>query len=190
MRRPALSDASLIEQFGKHAYRVTEFTNVMARTLGSSGSSGIAPSIGKGIAIEKVARDQVDLWTETVAQGFAESHALTPELLEVMRMFACAPKVECYLARVDGAVAGGATLIIRDGIAGLFAASTPPAFRGRGVQTALLEARLARAVEASCDLAVCLTRPGSSSQRNVMRHEFATLFTRGKFERSWEQAAV
>ena len=79
-------------------------------------------------------------------------------------------------------------MILRDGVAGLFGASTLPAFRGRGVQTALLETRLARAVEAKCDLAVCLARPGSSSQRNVMKQGFATLYTRVKFERNWEEA--
>jgi hypothetical protein len=99
-----------------------------------------------------------------------------------MRMFAFGPNMECYLARIENAVAGAATLAIRDGVAGLFGASTLPAFRNRGVQTALLGTRLARAAEAKCDLAACLAQPGSTSQRNVMRKGFSVLYTRVKFE--------
>jgi ribosomal protein S18 acetylase RimI-like enzyme len=72
---------------------------------------------------------------------------------------------------------------LRDGIAGLFGASTLPAYRNRGVQKALLAARIARAANASCDLVVCLARPGGTSQRNVVRRGFSVLYTRVKFER-------
>ena len=71
---------------------------------------------------------------------------------------------------------------MRDGVAGFFGASTLPAFRRRGVQTALLRARMERAREAKCDLAVCLAQPGSSSGRNATRLGFQVLYTRVKFE--------
>ncbi|MGH9866204.1 MAG: GNAT family N-acetyltransferase, partial [Candidatus Acidiferrales bacterium] len=86
-----------------------------------------------------------------------------------------------------GKVAGGGTLAVRDGVAGLFGASTLPAFRNRGVQTALLHARLKRAGEACCDLAVSLAQLGSASQRNIVRQGFVVLYTRVKFERTWEE---
>jgi hypothetical protein len=82
-------------------------------------------------------------------------------------------------------VGGGATLALREGVAGLFGASTLPAFRNRGVQTALLKERLGRAMTENCDLAVCIAQPGSSSQRNVVRQGFSVLYTRVKFERAW-----
>jgi GNAT superfamily N-acetyltransferase len=119
----------------------------------------------------------------TVSQGFAEQFAVTQELLDVMHMFALGSGSECYLARVDGKVAGGATLSVRSGVAGLFGASTLPAFRNRGVQTALLHARLARAAANGCDVAVSLARPGSVSQRNIVRQDFRVLYTRVKFEK-------
>jgi GNAT superfamily N-acetyltransferase len=177
-----LADASLIEHFGRRKYRVTEFSNVMARPMCESESTKTKVDPPAGITIEAVGREQIDLWTLTVAQGFSENFPVTQEILEVMRMFAHGPNVECYLARVEGAVAGGATLAIREGVAGLFGSSTLPAFRNRGVQTALLQARMDRAAEARCDLAVCLAQPGSASQRNVMRQNFSVLYTRVKFE--------
>jgi GNAT superfamily N-acetyltransferase len=181
-----LADPSFIEQFGKRGYRVTEFTNVMALPLDGASGDDSRPEQPAGMSIEKIGHDQIDLWTLTVSQGFSEDFPVAEEILEVMKMFALSPSAECYLARIDGKVAGGGTLAIRDGVAGLFGASTLPAFRNRGVQTALLHARLARASGAGCDLAVCLARPGSTSQRNIVRRGFAVLYTRVKFERDFE----
>jgi len=108
---------------------------------------------------------------------------VTAEMLGVMKMFALGKNSECYLARIDGRVAGGATLALRGTVAGLFGASTLPDFRKHGVQTALLQARLRRAAEAGCEMAVSLAQPGSVSQRNIMRQGFRVLYTRVKFER-------
>jgi len=181
-----LADASLIRHFGEHGYRVTEFSNVMALPLdGVSLSAVAAATPPDGVTIERIGKEHTDLWTLTVSQGFSENFPVTQEVLDVMKMFAHGSNVECYLARVDGAVAGGATLALREGVAGLFGASTLAAFRNRGVQTALLKQRLARAAEENCDLAVCIAAPGSSSQRNVVRLGFSVLYTRVKFERAW-----
>jgi hypothetical protein len=181
-----LADASLVRHFGERGYRVTEFSNVMALPLcGSSSAAAATGNPPAGVTIERIGKQQMDLWTLTVSQGFSENFPVTQEILEVMKMFALGANVECYLARVDGAVAGGATLALRQGVAGLFGASTLPAFRNRGVQTALLKERLKRAMTANCDLAVCIAQPGSSSQRNVVRQGFSVLYTRVKFERAW-----
>ncbi len=182
-----LADASLVRHFGERGYRVTEFSNVMALPLGESSSAAVETTGNPpaGVTIERIGKQQMDLWTLTVSQGFAENFPVTQEILEVMKMFALGASVECYLARVDGAVAGGATLALRQGVAGLLGASTLPAFRNRGVQTALLKERLRRAMTENCDLAVCIAQPGSSSQRNVVRQGFSVLYTRVKFERAW-----
>lgn len=177
-----LADMTLFEHFGAQGYRVTEFSNVMARNL-SRGEE--FTFFGREVSIERVDEKHLDGWNLTVAQGFAESFPVSQEILDIMKMFALAPGNECYLARVGGKVAGGGTLSLRDGVAGLFGASTLPAFRNRGVQTALLCARLARAAEAGCELAACLARPGSTSQRNIVRRGFQVLYTRVKFEKDW-----
>jgi GNAT superfamily N-acetyltransferase len=181
-----LADHSFIEQFGKRGYRVTEFTNVMALPLDRTNSAQSWPLPPAGMNIERIGPEQIELWALTVAQGFAEHFPMAQEHLEVMKLFALGANVECYLAHIDGKVAGGGTLAIRDGVAGLFGASTLPAYRGRGVQTALLHGRLARAAATGCDLAVSLAWPGSTSQRNIVRQGFNVLYTRVKFEREFE----
>jgi GNAT superfamily N-acetyltransferase len=178
-----LADPSLFKHFAANGYGVTEFTNVMARAVSEEDRFR---GTNSDIQVELIPKNAIDVWVRTVSQGFAGEHAVNSEILDVMGMFAMAEGIECYLARVDGAHAGGGTLAIRDGVAGLFGAGTLPAFRNRGVQSALLAARLARAVEAGCDLAVCLAQPGTSSQRNIVRYGFSVLYTRAKFERHWQ----
>jgi GNAT superfamily N-acetyltransferase len=174
-----MADGSLIEHYRERAYHVSEFSNVMVRPVDKA-AAAVLPA---GIEIQKMGDEEIDLWTLTVAQGFAEHFPVTQEFLGIMRLFAHAKNTECYFARVDGKIAGGATLAVRGRIAGLFGASTLPQFRNRGVQTALLYARMQRAAERGCELAMSLAVPGSASQRNIARRGFRTLYTRVKFER-------
>ena len=143
----------------------------------------IRPAGANQIRVRRVAAEEIDLWLDTVASAFAEGQEPTADLVEIMRAFAMAEGVECYLAEIAGRAAGGGTLLLRDGVAGLFGAGTLPEFRKRGVQTELLQARIARGRAAGCELAVCLAAPGSSSERNVVRRGFQVLYTRAKFEK-------
>jgi hypothetical protein len=177
-----LADPTLFEHYKERHYHVTEFSNVMVRPVLDSATT---PSpTATGIDIRLAGPDELDLWVMTVAQGFAENYPVTHEILSVMKMFALVKNTQCFLARIDGRVVGGATLAIRGRIAGLFGASTLPEFRNRGVQTALLHTRLQSASEASCELAMSLAQPASHSQRNITRLGFQTLYTRVKFERA------
>ena len=88
------------------------------------------------------------------------------------------PSFERFIARRDGAVAGGASLRIYEGVAQLAGAATLPDHRRRGVQTALLRHRLVDAARRGCDVAVVTTQPGSKSTENVQRFGFAVLYVR------------
>jgi GNAT superfamily N-acetyltransferase len=82
------------------------------------------------------------------------------------------------LARRQMEVAGGGSLYLHDGVALLCGAATLPAHRRRGVQAALLQARLAHARAMGCELAVVTTQPGSKSQQNVQRAGFELIYSR------------
>ena len=56
-----------------------------------------------------------------------------------------------------------------DGVAMLHGTATRPEYRGRGLQTALLAARLHAAQEEGADLATVMVTPGTGSERNVVR---------------------
>ena len=175
-----LADPTLFEHYKARQYFVSEFSNVMLRRVDPASS---APQ-SNGIEFRLARPEELDVWVLAVAQGFAEDYPVTQEMLSVMKMFSDRADTECYLARIDGRIVGGATLAIRGRIAGLFGASTLPDYRKRGVQTGLLQLRLHRAAQLDCELAMSLALPGSISQRNITRLGFQTLYTRVKFERN------
>jgi GNAT superfamily N-acetyltransferase len=119
----------------------------------------------------------------TVAQGFAEHFPVTQSILDVMAGFFHRADACCFLAFVGREVAGGAVVSANNAVGGLFGASTLPAFRRRGVQTALLAERLGWARGCDCNVAVSIALPGSISQRNIERFGFRVAYTRTKLVR-------
>jgi len=71
--------------------------------------------------------------------------------------------------------------MIHDGLALICGDGTLPSYRHRGVQTLLLQARLADAAASGCKLAAICTQPGSGSQRNAERQGFRIAYTRIKW---------
>jgi GNAT superfamily N-acetyltransferase len=136
------------------------------------------PDLPPGLAVHRAAPEDAAAWVHTSLAGFAPPGS-DPS-------FDRAPFFEAgfhgqfavyFTATVAGTVAGGAALGIHGGAAHFFADSTLPAFRGRGVQGALIAARLSHAREVGCDLACAATAAGSASQRNFERAGFAPAYS-------------
>jgi hypothetical protein len=178
-----LADSPVTAALTRRGYVLTEFENVLGFDL--SAAAGQGAGAGDGLTI---ARNEGDLatWMDVVVQGFAhpDGSPQSPETFEdetlkrVFQDFAASAGFTRYLARVRGANAGGAGLRLSEGIAQLCGASTLPASRRRGVQTALLRCRLRDAADAGCDVAVVTTQPGSKSNHNAQRQGFALLYPR------------
>jgi GNAT superfamily N-acetyltransferase len=81
-------------------------------------------------------------------------------------------ELTALVAVMDGRAVGSASVIVLGSTAVLGGAATLPVFRRRGVQQALIKARLALAARAGCELAVVTADPGSSSGRNAERTGF------------------
>ena len=117
-----------------------------------------------GLRISQANESEVRLWIETVADAFVHPDTFDgppptetfsrDAIEEVFSDFGTTPGVTLYLARRDSAIAGGGSLRSSDGLAQLAGAATLPAHRRRGVQSALLRARLLDAANHGCDLAV------------------------------------
>jgi GNAT superfamily N-acetyltransferase len=170
-----LADMSLADQLGKRGYRVIRFFNKHIRDLAGGETF---PEPPPGITVEQAAPDDYDLWARVANGGKNSGVELT-----LARLCCERPDTRCFLARVNGEPAGNGALSIYGGLATLFYAATLPEFRQRGVQTALLHARLSAAVEAGCDLATVAPIPGTQSERNVQRQGFGVAYTRVIMER-------
>ncbi|WP_243858385.1 GNAT family N-acetyltransferase [Mycobacterium sp. DL440] len=174
----SLADPEIAALLSGRGYRLVEFENVLGRPIGVE-----AP-----LVTEVDVRRAADLtaWVNIVVEGFAHpdgegavSHEQFPAgIIERAERDIEKAGATPYIALCDGAVAGGAMMRLADGIAQLAGAATAPAYRRRGVQAALLAARLAEAADAGCEIAVVTTAPGSKSQHNVQRRGFQLLYTR------------
>lgn len=179
-----LADPALVRTLTKRGYELVGFENV----LGLDPRAVEAPAIPRGVDVALADAGKASIWMDTVTTGF-----LTPDVFDgpasheefprdvLERVYSdtiAAGGFERYLARLDGVVAGGASLRVQDGVAQLAGAATLPEHRRRGVQTALLRHRLAEAARRGCDVAVVTTSPGSKSQENVQRAGFALLYAR------------
>jgi hypothetical protein len=170
-----LADPTLSAELGRRGYRVQEFTNVLVRKIRfiETPPAGSSP-----INTQRCLPSDADLWARTVAQGFGGDLERSDENVAVLRDLFLQPNTKGALAWVDGRPAGGGALTVHDGVAAIFGASTVPSFRRLGVQSAVIRALINLAVEAECDIAYTLTRPGSASQRNVERQGFRVAYTR------------
>lgn len=175
-----LADPEIAAVLSGRGYRLTAFENVLGRSV-----AGFVPGHGSaGVQIRRA--DDLNAWVDVVVEGFAHPdgagvsrHEEFPkEVVERAERDIEKAGATPYIALCDGVVAGGGSVRMTGGIAQLTGAATAPAYRRRGVQSALLQARLADAAAAGCDIAVVTTAPGSQSQQNVQRHGFQLLYTR------------
>jgi ribosomal protein S18 acetylase RimI-like enzyme len=83
-----------------------------------------------------------------------------------------------YLARIDGKPAATAILFAHDKVGYCADAATDPAFRGRGLQTALLARRISDARDASVDFVCSGAEFLSQSHRNMERIGMRVQFVR------------
>ena len=163
-------------------YRLESFENVLGLALNYHNERVTPP----GVQVRPSGDDEFELWLDVVAdaaahpdtQGVPWREEFPREVYLRAERDAAAAGVTRYVALLDGTIAGGAGLRIDEGVAQLAGAGTAPAHRRRGVQTALLSARLADAAAAGCDVAVITTQPGSKSQQNAQRRGFELLYTR------------
>ncbi len=164
-------------------YQLAGFENVLGIALDRQ-REPVTPS---GVEIRLSGDEELESWLAAVVDGGANpdtqgvpSHEEFPRevIANAERDSAAVPGMLRYAALRGGVIAGGASMRMAGGIAQLAGAATVPAHRRRGIQTALLSARLAAAVAAGCDIAVITTQPGSKSQQNAQRRGFDLLYTR------------
>ena len=175
-----LADPEIGELLTGRGYRLESFENVLGR------APGLERTTPAGIEVRPSGDEELDAWIDVVvdavahpdAQGVPWHEEFPREILENAERDSAAAGLARYAALHEGVLAGGASVRIDEGVAQLAGAATAPAHRRRGIQSALLSARLADAAAAGCDIAVITTQPGSRSQQNAQRQGFDLLYTR------------
>lgn len=167
---------AVFELFKERGYRIAELNNVLYRKLDAGEKFPPAPP---GCEIRRSLVEEADTAGAIVETAFFPDGA--PEAFR--GLIAPFYQIEGALAFVaivdDKLVACGAGLVIPEHrVFALCGAGTLAEFRGRGLQTALLRARMAAAIEAGCEYAMVVTQGGTTSQRNAERLGFRVAYSK------------
>jgi GNAT superfamily N-acetyltransferase len=166
-------------------YHPIEISNVLYRPVTLPFAPTPPQEKTAQIHVRVIGREEAALWNEVNTRGWTHEH---PELeqqfmRDVGTVLIHRENSPCFLAAIDGHPAAAGALALHQGVALFAGASTEPEFRRRGLQAALLEARMQYAVEHGCDLAMMVAEPGSNSQRNAQRQGFLIAYTRLKWQK-------
>jgi GNAT superfamily N-acetyltransferase len=170
----SMVDRSLLRVLSQRGYQLVRFRNIYAQALYPRAATGVAPAVpSRAAEVHDVDSATAAAWSTTLVDGFGYTRAADRDRVETWnRMLRSLPGVTALVAVLDGTPVGAASVMVLGSTAMLGGAATLPAFRRRGVQRALIEARLAVATRAGCKLAIVTADPGSSSGRNVERTGF------------------
>jgi hypothetical protein len=139
------------------------------------------------LRVTRALPEQADLWLATSVRGFDESDDVASGTLRILTPNFYAKNARCYFAWQDETPIATGAMYVHDDVVELGGASTLVAHRKQGAQGALIQQRLDDAHALGCDLAVVLTEPGSTSQRNMQRRGFQLAYTRAICVRPFRQ---
>jgi ribosomal protein S18 acetylase RimI-like enzyme len=159
------TDPSLADELARRGYQVERFFQVWHRPPGPLPE---APPLPVRPAAPGEERTWVDLFSRAHLGAPVQAGPQEQAFLGMTR----ARGNLLFLGLVEGVPAGVAALSIHEGTAYLSGAGVVASARGRGLQRALVRARLERAIAESCDLAAAATEPGTASQRTMERSGF------------------
>lgn len=174
------------EELIRQGYTLAEYSTVLVKNLQEKNIKNFDEEyfLGKGFEIIPVPNELAAVVAEVIAIGFGvQDPLLLADLVSLFQLYAQIPSARPLCAIMNGQVCAGANFLLHDNIAFLAGTSTLPEYRGRGIQTALINARLAYAKENGVKWAVVATEPGSISQKNFLKRGFQIIYARNKFIR-------
>jgi ribosomal protein S18 acetylase RimI-like enzyme len=179
-----LAHADVAPRLCARGFVLQSFENQIAIRL----PAGDLPDVAD-ITVVPTSPEEDEVWLDLAAEGFAagEPHvggAASSEgpapgadvLRDIMSSF-LTPEIRRTVAWVDGRPAGAAASWLSEGVIGIFGTATVPAFRRRGVQTALT-AEILEDAGPYAEIATATVAPGSTSQRTFERLGFRIMYTR------------
>jgi hypothetical protein len=161
----------------ERGYRPIELSTVLVQ--GTDGD--IAAPSSPALCVRAIEPADHRAWIEACVSGWSSDPAVGRVVRTLAEVAAANAAMTHYMVERDGAPIATASMGIHEGVALLAGASTIPSGRGLGAQAMLLATRLADARRRGCEIAMMVTEPGSTSQRNAERRGFRVAYTRTKW---------
>lgn len=172
---PPFAHPTLVSGLGRRGFVVQHFENVWLRALppGEDLRAAVPGGWPAGIEARPITADEASLFVAISTSGFAPpGGSLSDADLALAFRMVRSPEVVSVLVSCDGQAAGAGSASVGQGSAGLFGASTLPAFRRRGVQQAGIAARLEAVRGRGATFACIESLPGIATERNARRMGF------------------
>lgn len=172
-----LAGIETIGQLAERGYRPIELSTVLVRDIASPYDAPVPP----GLVVRTIEPADRAAWVEAAVVGWSDDPAIAKVIRSISEAASANDTMVHFLVERDGALIATGSLGLHGGVGLLAGASTIPPARGLGAQTALLAARLAEARRRGCEIAMMVTAPGGTSQRNAERRGFRVAYTRTKW---------
>jgi GNAT superfamily N-acetyltransferase len=183
------ADASLLDGLGARGFVLDQLTHMLARELvDGEDLARLAHGAPRGVAIERVDRDDAELvraYVTMVTGGFVADPAAVPAShLRVGTMAVKRAEADAFVARLDGEIVGAGGSESGDGMTALMGATVKASHRRRGIQRALMVARMEQARRRGSRIATVGSAPNGPTERNAARLGFRMVYTRFRLVRS------
>jgi len=172
-----LAGVATIALLVDRGYRPHELSTVLVQAI----DDRMTAPASQALRVRTIEPADHDAWIETSVTGWAEDPVIARVIRSLAEIAIANRTMVHFVVERDGAPIATASMGIHDGVALLAGASTIPSGRGLGAQAMLLAARLVEARRRSCEIAMMVTEPGSTSQRNAERRGFRVAYTRTKW---------
>lgn len=159
-------EPSLSGKLGARGYRVERFLQVWYRQ-----PTPVPPSV-PGVEVRPVRPGEELRWAELFFLAYLGRPAVSEQELAGGVGIVRTQGNTCFLALQNGEPRGVGVVSVTDGVALLSADGVVPLYRGKGLQLALIQARMAWAAEHGADLVTASTEPATASQRNYEKSGF------------------
>jgi MOSC domain-containing protein YiiM/GNAT superfamily N-acetyltransferase len=139
------------------------------------------PRSVQGLETAAVGRDEAQAWAGSLVEWSAIDPVVAPVWIDLAPFLAVSPGNHLYAATVDGRPAAVSGLFTRRRVGLLRTTAVAPAFRGRGIQRALIAHRVQQAVELGCTLIHARATEHSVSQRNLEAMGLEVIWRRQRY---------
>lgn len=168
---------SLAAELARRGYRLERFHQVWWRPPLP------LPDAPCSAEVRPIRPGEESAWVHAFSLAHLHRPPPSPAAAAALRVMIGAEGNVCFAAIARDEVLAVAIASAHGGVATLSGAGVVPHRRGRGLQRALVRARLAWAAAAGCDLAASATDPGGASQRTLERAGFRCAYPRAMMVR-------